>query len=138
MKLFWNLSRFKWRALGLLLDGIYFQRMFIVIRRNSLFRQPGTAFRADRKRNGKRRRAGATPANATSGDLTAARFHVGDTVTVGFSGTVDTIPEHIQPIKEDGTITLSLHRTRYGRLAGRQANCKTRFTISTCPSIMSG
>jgi polysaccharide export outer membrane protein len=41
-------------------------------------------------------------------DLTAARFHVGDTVTVDFSGTADQIPEHVEPIKEDGTITLPL------------------------------
>ena len=47
-----------------------------------------------------------TPTDATSGDLTAARFHVGDTVTVDYSGTVQTIPENVQAITEDGTITL--------------------------------
>ncbi len=43
-----------------------------------------------------------------SGDLTAARFHIGDTVTVDYSGTVVPIPESVQTITEDGTISLPL------------------------------
>jgi protein involved in polysaccharide export with SLBB domain len=35
-----------------------------------------------------------------------AHFHVGDTVTVIFSGQPDPPPSHLEPIKEDGTITL--------------------------------
>ncbi len=48
----------------------------------------------------------AGPAASNSSDLTAARFHVGDTVTVDYSGTLQTIPENVQAITEDGTITL--------------------------------
>jgi len=35
-----------------------------------------------------------------------ARFQVGDTVTVALSGPQDPIEPHIEPIKEDGTITM--------------------------------
>ncbi|MGH7951667.1 MAG: polysaccharide biosynthesis/export family protein [Limisphaerales bacterium] len=37
-----------------------------------------------------------------------AHFHVGETIKIVFSGTTDQIPEHDEPIKEDGTITLPL------------------------------
>ena len=37
-----------------------------------------------------------------------ARFHVGETVKVDFSGPPDPIESHEEPIKEDGTITLPL------------------------------
>lgn len=37
-----------------------------------------------------------------------ARFHVGDTVIVSFSGAPDPMLDHQESIKEDGTITLSL------------------------------
>jgi len=37
-----------------------------------------------------------------------ARFHVGETVNVIFSGIPDVIPEHDEQIKEDGTINLPL------------------------------
>ena len=37
---------------------------------------------------------GVSPTDTTSGDLTAARFHVGDTVTVSLLGTADPIPDH--------------------------------------------
>lgn len=37
-----------------------------------------------------------------------ARFHVGETVSVMFSGTPDQIMPHDEQIKEDGTITLNL------------------------------
>lgn len=39
-------------------------------------------------------------------DLTAARFHVGDTITVDLSGTLQKIPDNVQTVTEDGTITL--------------------------------
>jgi protein involved in polysaccharide export with SLBB domain len=38
--------------------------------------------------------------------LAAPRFHVGETVIVALTGTADQIPEHSEPIKEDGTLTL--------------------------------
>jgi polysaccharide export outer membrane protein len=37
-----------------------------------------------------------------------AHFHVGETVNVTFSGTVDTVEPHEEQIKEDGTISLPL------------------------------
>jgi polysaccharide export outer membrane protein len=33
-------------------------------------------------------------------------FHVGETVIVALTGTAEQIPEHTEPIKEDGTLTL--------------------------------
>jgi polysaccharide export outer membrane protein len=47
-----------------------------------------------------------SPADSTSGNPDAPRFHVGETVIVDLTGTADQIPEHSEPIKEDGTITL--------------------------------
>jgi protein involved in polysaccharide export with SLBB domain len=38
-------------------------------------------------------------------NLAAPSFHVGETVIVDLTGTADLIPEHIEPIKEDGTLT---------------------------------
>lgn len=43
-----------------------------------------------------------------SSHVNVAKFHVGETVSVMFSGIPDTIPPHEEPIKEDGTITLPL------------------------------
>lgn len=49
---------------------------------------------------------------SADGDQTSAavaRFRVGDTVIVSFSGTPDySIPDHVEGIKEDGNITLDL------------------------------
>ncbi|MFO1511619.1 MAG: polysaccharide biosynthesis/export family protein [Verrucomicrobiota bacterium] len=39
---------------------------------------------------------------------TGNRFAIGDQVTIKFSGTVDTIPQHEERIKDDGNITLTL------------------------------
>jgi len=47
-----------------------------------------------------------SPEDSTSGNPDAPRFHVGETVIVDLTGTADQIPEHSEPIKEDGTITL--------------------------------
>jgi polysaccharide export outer membrane protein len=44
----------------------------------------------------------ATPPNGAD----VARFHVGDTVIVSFSGVPEVIADHVEAIKEDGTITL--------------------------------
>jgi len=108
MKLFWNLSRFKWRALGLLLAAFVFNGCSSSSDEILFSDSPEPPSAQTGSQTGSEGGTGATPANVTSGDLTAARFQVGDTVTVSFSGTVDPIPDHIEPIKEDGTITLSL------------------------------
>jgi len=47
-------------------------------------------------------------ATTNSSHVNVAKFHVGETVSVMFSGIPDTIPPHEEPIKEDGTITLPL------------------------------
>jgi polysaccharide export outer membrane protein len=52
--------------------------------------------------------AGLSPENSTAGNPAAPRFHVGETVIVDLTGTADLIPEHLEPIKEDGTITMPL------------------------------
>lgn len=99
MKLLWNPSRWnwKWQACVVLLAGLVLGGCSspnpILFSDNP---QPSSAS------------AGATAvaAGTPSGDLTAARFQVGDTVTVDFSGTNDKIPENVQTVTEDGTITL--------------------------------
>jgi protein involved in polysaccharide export with SLBB domain len=96
MKLLWKLSRLKWQASGLLLAGLIFSGCSSSSE-NILFSdnpQPPSAL------------TGTTSTDATSGDLTAARFHPGDTVTVDYSGTIQPIPESVQTVTEDGTITL--------------------------------
>jgi polysaccharide export outer membrane protein len=100
MKLSWNPSRLnlKWLASGFLLAGLLLSGCSsssdaILFSDNP---QPPPALTG----------MGTPSANATSEDLTAARFHTGDTVTVDYSGTVTPIPENIQTITEDGTITL--------------------------------
>ena len=67
-----------------------------------------------------------------------ARFHVGDTVIVIVFRHADTlIPDHVETIKEDGTITLPLHRRRLLPSAKPPANCKMKFTTTTFRNIMS-
>jgi len=53
-----------------------------------------------------------------------ARFRVGDTVLVAFSGSPTPIDPHAEPIKEDGTITLPLIGAVYcvGKTAGELQN----------------
>jgi protein involved in polysaccharide export with SLBB domain len=48
------------------------------------------------------------PAISKENRAPVARFHVGETVTVTFSGTPVDFPMHEESIKEDGDITLSL------------------------------
>ncbi|HEY4951926.1 MAG TPA: polysaccharide biosynthesis/export family protein [Verrucomicrobiae bacterium] len=58
-------------------------------------------------------------------DLTSvARFHVGETVSVVFSESPDTIPPHEESIKEDGNITLPYIGTVHavGKTAGELQN----------------
>jgi polysaccharide export outer membrane protein len=52
--------------------------------------------------------AAATPVTAPPDATAVARFRVGETVIVNFSGSPIDIPAHEEPIKEDGTITLPL------------------------------
>jgi polysaccharide export outer membrane protein len=50
--------------------------------------------------------APATAAAASAADMNVAHFHIGETVSISFSGTDEIIPIHEEPIKEDGTVTL--------------------------------
>lgn len=103
MKLFWKLSCLKWQALGFLLAAFVF---------NGCSSSSNDILFSDNPQAPSALTGTGTPStdttstDTTSTDLTAARFHVGDTVTVDFSGTADPILEHVEPIKEDGTITL--------------------------------
>ena len=104
MKLFWTLSRVKWSGVGLLLAGFILGGCSSASNNDILFSdspQPPPALTGTETGT-----PGTLSADTTSGDLTAARFHIGDTVTVDFSGTIEKIDEHVEPIKEDGTITL--------------------------------
>jgi polysaccharide export outer membrane protein len=53
-----------------------------------------------------------------------ARFHVGDTVSVTLTGLPETIEPHVEPIKEDGTITMPniSHVQAAGKTAGELQN----------------
>jgi protein involved in polysaccharide export with SLBB domain len=57
-------------------------------------------------------------------EVEAARFHVGETVSVIFSGTPDLIQPHEEQIKEDGTINLPLIGSvkAVGKTAGELQN----------------
>ena len=64
---------------------------------------------------------GQLPDNSKSrASADVARFHVGDTVTVSFSGIPVPMPDHLESIKEDGNITLPLIGAIYalGKTAG--------------------
>jgi polysaccharide export outer membrane protein len=65
---------------------------------------------------------GSPTANTT--DPEVARFHVGDTVTVNLTGLPNQIDPHIEPIKEDGTITMPDigHVPAAGKTAGELQN----------------
>ncbi|HLX96054.1 MAG TPA: polysaccharide biosynthesis/export family protein [Verrucomicrobiae bacterium] len=98
MKLFWILSRLRWQALGVVLAGFIFS--------GCSSSSNDILFSDNPQAPSALTGTGNPSTDTTSTDLTAARFHVGDTVTVDFSGTADPILEHTEPIKEDGTITL--------------------------------
>ncbi|MGA9778195.1 MAG: polysaccharide biosynthesis/export family protein [Limisphaerales bacterium] len=106
MKLFWQLSRLKWPVWGLLAAGLIFNGCSSSSNNDILFSDnpaPPPAVTGAETGTGT---TGTTSADTTSTDLTAARFHVGDSVTVDYSGTVTPIPESVQTITEDGTVSL--------------------------------
>lgn len=105
MKLFWTLSRVQWPALALLVAGFIFSGCSSSSNDILFSDSPQPPSGLTGAGTGT---SGPTPTDTTSTDLTAARFHVGDTVTVDYSGTVTTIPENVQTITEDGTISLPL------------------------------
>jgi polysaccharide export outer membrane protein len=68
--------------------------------------------------------AGGTSLSSPPTSADVARFRVGETVIVTFSGSLVDIPSHEEPIKEDGTITLPLIGavTAVGKTAGELQN----------------
>lgn len=97
MKLFYRPSFLEWRIGALLLLGLVF---------SSCSSSPDRSFSSNKSEPPSL--AGLSPENSTAGNPAAPRFHVGETVIVDLTGTVDLIPEHSEPIKEDGTITMPL------------------------------
>jgi polysaccharide export outer membrane protein len=104
MKLFWNLPCLNWPAWGLLLATLIFNGCSSSSDEILFSDNPAPAS----AQSGSQPRTGTAPADITSSDLAAARFHVGDTVSVDFSDVPEKIDEHVEPIKENGTITLPL------------------------------
>ena len=102
MKLLWHLSRLKF---GLLASGLV---LAILVLGGCSSPSDSILFSDNPEPPGTVGAAGADGGSATpgSGDSSAARFHVGDTVTVDYSGTPDKVPENVQTVTEDGTITL--------------------------------
>jgi protein involved in polysaccharide export with SLBB domain len=102
MKLFWKLSGAGFFLCGLVLAGAMFSGCASKSGGPVFSENPGPS-------------ATASPgAPAASTEASAARFSVGETVNVTFSGGGDSqgtgvqqiMPAHSEPIKEDGTITL--------------------------------
>jgi len=108
MKLLWKLSRCKWRTLGLLLAGLILNGCSSSSDEILFSDSAAPPSAQTRSATGSSTGTAAAPADITSSDLTAARFHVGDTVSVDFSDTPEKLDENIEPIKENGTITLPL------------------------------
>jgi protein involved in polysaccharide export with SLBB domain len=96
MKLFYRLSCLKWCVCGLLLLGLALGGCSSSSKRSQAASKPKPLPSL----------AGTLPEDSTLGNPVAPRFRVGETVIVDLTGTADLIPQHSEPIKEDGTITL--------------------------------
>jgi polysaccharide biosynthesis/export protein VpsN len=111
MNLFWKASRLGFFAGGLLFAGVIFTGCYSspidpVFSDNPtapvMTGSPGTGYSV----------------------AEVARFHVGDTVGVTLTGLPETIDPHVEPIKEDGTITMPNigHVQAAGKTAGELQN----------------
>jgi polysaccharide export outer membrane protein len=111
MKLFWKASSLGFFACGLLFSGVIF---------TGCYSSSSDPIFSDNP----------TPPVMTGSPFTGytaaevARFHVGDTVSVTLTGLPETIEPHIEPIKEDGTITMPNigHVQAAGKTAGELQN----------------
>lgn len=101
MKLFWTLSRLKF---GLLASGLI---LAVLVLAGCSSPSDNILF-SDNPEPPGAQTGGIDSTSAAPGanDSSAARFHVGDMVTVDYSGTPDKLPENVQTVTEDGTITL--------------------------------
>jgi len=100
MKLFWKLSGLALLVCGTLLAGVMLTGCASSYEDPIFSENPATPSPT----------MTGSPDNADSSEADAARFHVGETVTVNFSGLSQQelleMPPSTQTIKEDGTITL--------------------------------
>ena len=111
MKLFWKASSLGFFACGLLFTGVIF---------TGCHSSSSVPIFSDTP----------TPPVMTGSPSTGytaaevARFHVGDTVSVALTGLPETIEPHVEPIKEDGTITMPNigHVQAAGKTAGELQN----------------
>jgi polysaccharide export outer membrane protein len=111
MKLFWKATSLGFFACGLLFTGVIFTGCYssssdAIFSDNPtlpvMIGSPSTGFSA----------------------VEVARFHVGDTVSVTLTGLPEVIEPHVEPIKEDGTITMPDigHVQAAGKTAGELQN----------------
>ncbi len=111
MKQFWKASGLGFFAFGLLFTGVIF---------TGCYSSPSDPIFSDTP----------TPPVMTGSPATGytgaevARFHVGDMVSVTLTGLPEIIEPHVEPIKEDGTITMPNigHVQAAGRTAGELQN----------------
>ena len=112
MKLFWKASSLGLFACGLLFTGVIF---------TGCYSSSSDPIFSDTP----------TPPVMTGSPFTGyysvaevARFHVGDTVAVALTGLPEIIEPHVEPIKEDGTITMPNigHVQAAGKTAGELQN----------------
>ena len=112
MKLFWKASSLGLFACGLLFTGVIF---------TGCYSSSSDPIFSDNP----------TPPVMTGSPFTGyysaaevARFHVGDTVAVALTGLPEIIEPHVEPIKEDGTITMPNigHVQAAGKTAGELQN----------------
>jgi polysaccharide export outer membrane protein len=96
MKFFCKLAHLEWCVCGFLLLGFVF---------GGCSSSPNPPPSSNRPKSPPAL-TGLSPEDSTPSSLAAPRFHAGETVIVALTGTADQIPEHSEPIKEDGTLTL--------------------------------
>jgi polysaccharide export outer membrane protein len=111
MKLFWKASSLGSFACGLLFTGVIFTGCHSPSSDPVFSDTPTPPVMT-----------GSPVAGYTAAEV--ARFHVGDTVAVTLTGLPETIEPHVEPIKEDGTITMPNigHVQAAGKTAGELQN----------------
>jgi polysaccharide export outer membrane protein len=111
MKLFWKATSLGFFACGLLFTGVIFTGCYSSSSDPIFSDTPIPPVMS-----------GSPATGYTAAEV--ARFHVGDTVTVTLTGLPETIEPHVEPIKEDGTITMPNigHVQAAGKTAGELQN----------------
>ena len=111
MKLFWKASSLGFFACGLLFCGVIFTGCYSSSSDLIFSDTPTPPVMT-----------GSPSTGYTAAEV--ARFHVGDTVAVTLTGLPESIEPHVEPIKEDGTITMPNigHVQAAGKTAGELQN----------------